>query len=90
MFNLATALGYELRLPVVDETKIAGNYDFKLRFEEGNDALKPKGEDANGAEDPAAAGSIFTALREVGLRLDPRKVPIEVFVIDSVERPSEN
>jgi uncharacterized protein (TIGR03435 family) len=30
------------------------------------------------------------SIREVGLRLDSRKVPIEVLVIDSAERPSAN
>jgi uncharacterized protein (TIGR03435 family) len=74
---------------VLDETKIAGNYAFKLRFEEGNRDLeeKPDGPRMGGAP---AAGSVFTALKEVGLRLESGKLPIEVLVIDSAERPSEN
>jgi uncharacterized protein (TIGR03435 family) len=35
--------------------------------------------------------SLFKALREqVGLTLDPQNAPIEVLVIDHVERPSAN
>jgi uncharacterized protein (TIGR03435 family) len=53
---------------VLDETKIAGNYAFKLRFEEGNRDLeeKPDGPRAGGTP---VAGSVFMALKEVGLRL---------------------
>jgi uncharacterized protein (TIGR03435 family) len=89
MRNLARALRAELGVPVVDETKIVGNYDFKLQFEEGNRDLeeKPDGPRVGGMP---AAGSVFTALKEVGLRLESGKLPIEVLVIDSAEKPSEN
>jgi bla regulator protein blaR1 len=43
------------------------------------------------ATDPAGAVSLFTALQEqLGLKLEPRKLPVEILVIDHVERPSEN
>jgi len=43
------------------------------------------------ASDPTDAPDIFTALREqLGLQLRPDKVTAAVFVIDSIERPSEN
>jgi uncharacterized protein (TIGR03435 family) len=89
MRNLARGLRMELGAPVVDETKIVGNYDFKLQFEEGNRDLedKPDGPSVGGVP---AAGSVFTALKEMGLRLESGKLPIEVLVIDRAEKPSEN
>jgi uncharacterized protein (TIGR03435 family) len=90
MQDLALGLGVELGLPVLDRTKIEGRYDFKLRFEEGNDEPAAGPDSGSGIVTPRTTGSVFTALREVGLRLDARRLPIEVLVIDSAERPSGN
>ncbi len=84
MSGLATALRYELDKPVIDETKIDGNYDFKLRFDEANTGLSTSGQSA------AGQGSVFGALHELGLRLEAKKISIQVLVIDSVEKPDEN
>jgi uncharacterized protein (TIGR03435 family) len=70
---------------VLDKTRLSGNYDFSLQWtpQENPDG----GEPLAGSSGP----SIFTALQEqLGLKLEPAKAPIEVFVIDRVERPSEN
>ncbi len=66
---------------VVDKTGLDGYYDFELKF--GPEPTVPS---------PAADGpSIFTALREqLGLRLDPRKVPLDVLYVERAERPAEN
>jgi uncharacterized protein (TIGR03435 family) len=79
--QLAYGLTLELGQPVIDETGIEGNYDFRLRFDDeegvaGKPSTEPK------------FGSAFTAVHEIGLRLDGRKVPIDTIVIDSVSRPS--
>jgi uncharacterized protein (TIGR03435 family) len=45
---------------------------------------------ASAASDPSG-GSIFVAIRELGLRLEPRKLPVETIVVDHLEKtPTEN
>ena len=65
--------------PVVDKTGIQGNYDFTLSYARDGDIASP-------------LPSLFTALQEqYGLRLEKSRVPLEILVIDRVEKaPSEN
>jgi uncharacterized protein (TIGR03435 family) len=73
---------------VLDKTGLAGLFDIKLKFareQSPSDAGAP-----SAATDPAEA-SLFTAIREqLGLKLESGKAPVDVLVIDHVERPSEN
>lgn len=71
---------YEDR-PIIDQTSLPGRYDFTLKWTYD---LSKEGESD-------APPSIFTAIREqLGLNMTAVKGPAEVFVIDSIERPSEN
>jgi uncharacterized protein (TIGR03435 family) len=65
--------------PVIDKTGIAGSYDFTLAY-------------ARDGDTDSALPSFFTALQEqFGLKLEAAKVPLEVVVIDRVEKvPDEN
>jgi bla regulator protein blaR1 len=76
---------------IVNQTGLAGTYDFTLHWtrEQFNAASsEPSGSAASLA---AEAPALFTSLSEqLGLRLVPGKGPVEVLVIDHVERPSEN
>lgn len=70
---------------VVDQTGLTGTYDFTLTWSEQSAASGP------GQENGTDAPSLFTAVQEqLGLKLVPTKVPVEVIVVDSVERPSAN
>jgi uncharacterized protein (TIGR03435 family) len=83
MASVADFLARTLGDAVVDQTGIGGVYDFELRWTNEEPT-------ANG--DSVAAPSLFTAIQEtLGLRLQPQKVPVEVVVVDHVERvPTEN
>jgi len=86
---LATVLTRMLGRPVVDETKLGGRYDFQLHFDP--DSIRGPDFRVRESTAPDGAASIFTAIQEqIGLRLESAKRPIEVVVIDSIERPTEN
>lgn len=81
--------------PVADNTGIEGSFDVSLQWTpdpSSQPLLTKSGAPAPPPPSDAAAGpSIFTALQEkLGLKLDARKVPIEIIVIDHANRPSEN
>ena len=70
--------------PVIDRTSIGGLFDIHLEFSGLENSA------ADGAADNAAP-SVFTAVQEqLGLKLSPDKGPIDVLVIDHVEKPSAN
>ncbi len=78
---------------VIDKTGLTGLYDIKLSWtpEEGQMMIPKDG----GAEPAAATGdtgpSLFTAVQEqLGLKLEPAKGPVEIIVVDRVEKPTEN
>jgi len=48
-------------------------------------------DDTRAPTDGTAAPSLFTALQEqLGLKLEPVKAPVDVLVVDAVERPTAN
>jgi uncharacterized protein (TIGR03435 family) len=69
---------------VVDRTGLQGVYKLKLEYTPDN--AKSDGPDG------AAGPSIYAALQEqLGLKLQTQKLPVEVIVVDHVERvPTEN
>jgi uncharacterized protein (TIGR03435 family) len=74
--------------PILDKTGFTDRFDIvNLQWANLTAAAIPAD---NGAPDPDAP-SLFTALEEtLGLKLTPGKGPVEVLVIDSIDRPSEN
>ena len=83
MNKLAMLLSRMTRMPVIDKTGLTGFYQFDLRY---------ANEVSPAPEETPAGPSIFTAVQEqLGLKLESKKGPVEVLVIDHAERvPLEN
>jgi uncharacterized protein (TIGR03435 family) len=90
---LAQTLSQIVGRPILDRTNLTGKYDFELKW-------TPDQSSANSvvggalpqlpATDPDRP-NIFTALQEqLGLKLDSSKGPVEVIVVDYMDRPSAN
>jgi uncharacterized protein (TIGR03435 family) len=85
---LTTLLRASAGRHVVDKTGLAGSY--RVRFEAPGMLFGSAPLDAAGAPG-SDAPSIFTAIQEqLGLKLEPSRAQVEVLVIDSVERPTDN
>jgi uncharacterized protein (TIGR03435 family) len=85
MTRFAEVLSRQMDVPVVNQTGLDGAFNLKLEWYPDSDKpVKP-------GEIPADnRPSIFTALQQLGLRLQSRKTPVDILVIDHAERPSEN
>jgi uncharacterized protein (TIGR03435 family) len=82
MRDFASMLSHHLMLgqPVVDKTGLTGHYDFVLHYyiDEWEEYL-------------TSYPDLFTAIQQqLGLKLESKKGPVPVLVIDHIERPSEN
>lgn len=76
-----------LRMPVVDQTGLTGRYDFTLDFT----PYLPGGEHVMKVDFDNTNGMIIQAMQDqMGIRLESRKLPVQMFVIDHVEKPSPN
>ena len=103
--SLAEALSRFVDRPVVDMTELKGDYEVALdiSLEDLRSAARAAGAVLPGpgggepgkapldtASDPAG-NSIFESVQQLGLKLEARKGPIEVIVIDHVEKiPTDN
>jgi uncharacterized protein (TIGR03435 family) len=77
--SLAANLSFVVGSVIVNKTGLQGGYDFTLDY-------APDGADASDTRP-----SIFTALEEqLGLKLEPARGPVDVIVVDHIERPTAN
>lgn len=96
MERLATTLSDVAGRTVIDKTGLTGKFDVHLEWaaDDAMPGLVAPGLPPDTGAPPAGTDSgpsIFTALQEqLGLKLESSKAPVEVLVIDHVERPSEN
>ena len=83
--QLAAMRQYGIDRPVVDLTGLKGEYDFHFEIDPRNGAREPR-TDLEPA--PADRGpTIFDAMAQLGLKLEPRSQAVPVTVIDRAERP---
>jgi len=81
--ELVNYLSSELKAPVVDKTGLTGRYDYNLEFSRAPSATD------NLAD---SAPDFITAVRDqLGLKLESKKAPIDLLVIDHIEKtPTAN
>jgi uncharacterized protein (TIGR03435 family) len=105
MEKLAEMLGRFVDRPVVDLTELKGSYQVALdismedlknvarKFGAPVPGVAPASGDAGLPSDAASdpAGSVFTSVQQLGLKLEPRKAPLDLIVVEHVEKtPTEN
>ena len=104
--NLIGMLQQQAGRPIIDKTELTGLFDFKLNFLPENlpqgfgpgGPLQPAGAGLigpGGAPAPPTSAdpvpSLFTAIQEqLGLRLESAKGPVDVLIVESVQKPTEN
>jgi uncharacterized protein (TIGR03435 family) len=82
MGEFALIMKFFMDRPVVDQTGLAGRYDFQLRW---------TFDDSRVAPDSNAPPGLFTAIQEqLGLKLEATKAQTDVLVLDAVKHPSAN
>jgi uncharacterized protein (TIGR03435 family) len=80
--RLAHRLHQELDRKVIDLTGLTGFCDLKLEWAPEQNAVP---------DSDSTRPSIFTAVRtQLGLKLEPRKIPVKVLIVDHVEKPGAN
>ena len=89
---LAEQFALRLGRTVVDMTGLKGNYDIDLEWTSDEGALPFLEGSPDSVPPPDPQGqTILTALKEqLGLKIESRRVPVDVIVIDHLERPSAN
>ena len=81
MADFVWVMGMVSDRPAADQTGLAGRFDFRLRW-------APEGAQPS---DPNAPPGLFTAVQEqLGLKFEATKAPVDVLVIDHIDRPSPN
>jgi uncharacterized protein (TIGR03435 family) len=75
--------------PVIDKTGLAGTYEVTLSVAMDPDQIKQMTPGRPfGGFGPTAG--IYPALQQLGLKLESKKAPVDVLVVDHIERPTEN
>jgi hypothetical protein len=70
---------------------LAGRYDFGLIYRPDQPLAGDRGDNSPAPSDQDALQDIYGAVQQqLGLRLEATKTPVDVIVVDHLEKPSEN
>jgi uncharacterized protein (TIGR03435 family) len=77
---------------VIDNTGLTGLYEFKVELDISQMALAFVKTDVNGRSlDEPTGVSTFKAVEGLGLKLEERRSPVDILVVDRISRtPAEN
>ena len=91
--EFVSLLRVNLDKPIIDRTGLTGLYRFKVELDASLMALRILTTDVNGNpinREPTGVDT-FKAVESLGLKLEERREPIDVLVVDKIERtPTEN
>jgi len=91
MDYLAWRLGQIMDRPVINRTDLKGGFDFDLSYTRDLPPGIPPDAQINGEPIDTSGPNIFTAMKQqLGLKLEAQKGPVQVMVIDKVEKATEN
>ena len=89
--GLSTTLAAELGRPVVDKAGLSGFYDYSIEFRPQGPNAVPPGQQPPPPSDSDAPDIVTAVQEQLGLRLEAKKGPIEVAVVDGGNKtPTEN
>jgi uncharacterized protein (TIGR03435 family) len=85
MDYLSWLLSFYLDRPIIDRTGLKGAYDFTLSWTPELSAGLP-----DSSVDSSVPGIIEALQKQLGLKVEPQKAPVEILVIDHVEKPGDH
>jgi uncharacterized protein (TIGR03435 family) len=94
MTDFTQALSFIVGRPVLDRTNLTGDYNFFFQFRPVECATCPftaaMAASSREGPDEGPTDSLFDLFKKVGLELKASRENVEVWVIDRVERPTDN
>ncbi|MGO9262908.1 MAG: TIGR03435 family protein [Bryobacteraceae bacterium] len=94
MDTLATVLSRQFERDVLNRTGLPGKYDFQLDWTPDSGPCPPPADGQGGSTASAYQSdgtSVFATIQaQLGLKLESSKGPVEILIVDRVERPSGN
>jgi uncharacterized protein (TIGR03435 family) len=85
--NLGGVFGGVTR-PVVDRTGLTGRFDFTIDVTPESHSGAPPDRDTD--PDPLGATLLDALKEQLGLKLESTRAPLQVMIIDHIDRPSDN